>query len=68
MTMGETSSVEVDIEARLPKPDRPRTVFFITEDNRLTRRNPLQAELKLGVVDGGVPVTTEVREQKSEVS
>ena len=47
---GETSSVEVDIETKLPRPDRPKTVFFITEDNRLTRRNPAEQELKLLVL------------------
>ena len=62
---GETSAVEVEVECRLPRPDRPKTVFFLTEDNRLTRKNPLQPELKLGVVEGG---KAEVSGQKSEVS
>ena len=54
---GETSQVDLEISTKLPRPDRPKTVFFLTEDNRLTRRNPLQPELKFDVVQGGAPVS-----------
>lgn len=40
-----------DIKTALPKPSRPTTVMYVTEDNELSRRDPRQPKLpEMGVV------------------
>ncbi len=48
----EIVSVEDVIEVKVPKMPRKSTVFYTTEDHRLQRTDPNQAELRLQVVEG----------------
>ena len=43
---------EAEVSSKKPRRDRGDTIFFITNDNRLTRQDPTQTELPFrGVVD-----------------
>lgn len=39
------------IKTKLPEPERPRGIFFATEDHRLQRSDPAQRELSLREVE-----------------
>jgi hypothetical protein len=60
--------VRDEIEVKLPKPDRDPSLFFVDEDNNLTRDNPFQGTLALrGVSEPPAerevdPETGEIRE------
>ncbi len=49
----EIVSVEDVIEVKCPKMPRKSTVFYTTEDHRLQRNDPNQAELELKMMEGG---------------
>lgn len=38
--------VDADVKAKIPEPDVKGSVFFLTEDGELTRRDPNQADIE----------------------
>jgi hypothetical protein len=50
-----TVMVEDKIDSKLPRPERPQTIFFTTEANGLQRQDPRQTEMELRVVVGNKP-------------
>lgn len=47
---GSTVLLEDDVTVKLPKPKKMKSLFFSTDDGRLTRNDPNQAELPLKAV------------------
>lgn len=54
---GDVSRVTLDddIALKLPKPSHSPTMFYTTEDHRLTRHNPRQLKLSQAAPDAGFP-------------
>lgn len=52
---GSTVVLEDDVSVKLPRPKKAKSLFFTTDDGRLTRNDPNQAELPLKTVPGATP-------------
>jgi len=50
---GGVIEVKADMKTKLPKENRPRTIYWSTPDNQLTRKNPKQSELPFRDVNAG---------------
>lgn len=42
--------IQDEVRVAKPEPSRPKTVLYITEENELSRRDPRQPKLPMGVV------------------
>lgn len=55
-------TVEDDVTAKLPKPSRKGTLFYPTEDNRLSREDPRQQSFEFRTIEGEQPEPRDVNE------
>ncbi len=58
---GEVGTVflEDTVKTKLPEPKRQSSLFFVTDDNLLSRQNPNRSEFNLSAVPGGKPAPAE---------
>lgn len=54
---GSAMSVSDEIKVKLPQPKKPRSLFFITENGVLVRKDPNQSEMTLETVPKTEPST-----------
>lgn len=60
-----TLMIEDEVTVKMPEMDREAAIFFSTDDNRLTRRDPRQREFSMSVVEGDKPKDTLAAEAKA---
>lgn len=66
-----TVQVEDEITAKMPKPQRKASIFYMTEDGRLQRSDPRQKEFNLQTIPKPAevaPVVVPVKETQEPVS
>lgn len=63
---GGAIEVKADTKATLPKEKRPRTIYWATGDNYLTRRNPKQIDLPFR--DVNAPATRDIEHDTAETA
>ena len=55
---GGAIEVKAEVKTKLPKENRPRTIYWATPDNYLSRKNPKQSELPFRDVN----LTSQIRD------